>query len=165
MSDPLNITLSVLAVVTAAIQSTNSLNETVKRFKERNKILGRLQGELENFARILHVLTGLTTAETSMLASLRDPIGRCSQICCKFEKSMEVFSSTTMTGFRDWKNMQFMGGDIYEFIDTIGGYKSTISVSLGTITQLVAISCLQLTLLTSFHKAYLQRLPCPSRVQ
>ena len=157
--DPLSITASVVAVITAAIQSTKSLHETVKRFRERNKTLRRLQDELADLTNILNTLTQVTSVETSMLALLQGPIDRCSQVCREFEQSMEVFSGKSKTGFRDWTRMEFMKGDINEFIDTIAGYKSTISVGLGTITMLVALPCLFRTLLTCFHEAYIQSLP------
>ena len=148
----MSITASVLAVITAAIQSTKSLHETVKRFRERNKTLRRLQDELADLTNILNTLTQVTSVETSMLALLQGPIDRCSQVCREFEQSMEVFSGKSKTGFRDWTRMEFMKGDINEFIDTIAGYKSTISVGLGTITMLVAMPCLFWTLLTFFMR-------------
>ena len=97
--DPLSITASVLAVITAAIQSTKSLHETVKRFGECNKTLRRLQDELADLTNILNTLTQVTSVETSMLALLQGPIDRCSQVCREFEQSMEVFSGKSKTGF------------------------------------------------------------------
>lgn len=165
-AEPLIISFTALALLTAAVQSTKSLCETVKRFKERNRTLGRLQDELEDLANILDSLIQVTDAKTSMLAFLHDPIRRCSQICGTFEQTMEVFNQNAVTGLRDWTKMQFMGSGVHEFIDTIGGYKSTISVGLGITTMLVAIPCLPWTRLTSFNKAYLRSLsPRPSRVR
>ncbi|KAJ5452462.1 hypothetical protein N7445_000645 [Penicillium cf. griseofulvum] len=135
MADPLSITASVLAVITAAVQSTKSLCETVKRFKDRNKTLRRLQDELEDLTRILDSLMHVINAEASILALLKGPIDRCSQVCREFEQSMQVFNKKSKTGFRDWTKMEFMRGDINEFIEVIAGYKSTISVALGTITM------------------------------
>lgn len=135
MVDPLSITASVLAVVTATVQSTRSLHETIKRFKDRSKTLRRLQDELEDLANILDSLTEVIDAETSMLALLQGPIDRCNQVCGEFEQSIKKFSGKSKTGFRDWTKMEFRRGDINEFIDTIAGYKSTISVGLGTITM------------------------------
>lgn len=156
----MSITTSVVAVITAAIQSTKSLHETVKRFREHNKTLQRLQDELADLTNILNKLTQVTSVETSMLALLQGPIDQCSQVCREFEQSMEeVFSGKSKTGFRDWTRMEFMKGNINEFIDTIAGYKSTISVGLGTITMLVALPCLFQTLLTCFHEAYIQSVP------
>ena len=150
MADPLSITASVLAVITAAVQSTKSLCETVKRFKDRNKTLRRLQDELEDLTRIFDSLIHVINAEASILALLKGPIDRCSQVCREFEQSMQVFNKKSTTGFRDWTKMGFMRGDINEFIDVIAGYKSTISVGLGTITMFVAIICLLRTSLTCF---------------
>lgn len=166
MTDPLSITASLLAVTTAAIQSTKSLYETVRRFKERDKTLRRLQDELGDLTNILDSLAQVMNTEQSMLTLLQGPIERCSQVCGEFEQSMEVFRVKSKTGFRDWTKMEFMRGDINEFIDTIAGYKSTISVGLGTITMLAAIPCLLWALLTSCQDAHLQDLPpgCP-RVQ
>jgi hypothetical protein len=165
MADPLSITASLLAVITVALQSTKSLYETVNRFKDRNKTLRRLQDELGDLTKILDSLAQVANAEL-MLTLLQGPIERCSQVCREFEQSMEVFRGKSKTGFRDWTRMEFMRGDINEFIDTIAGYKSTISVGIGTITMSVTISCLLRAPLTSFHVAYLQDLPpgCP-RVQ
>ncbi|EFQ99369.1 hypothetical protein MGYG_02380 [Nannizzia gypsea CBS 118893] len=135
MTDPLSITASVLAVTTVAIQSTKSLCDTVKRFRGRDKTLRRLQDELEDLANILNSLSQMSDAETPMLALLEGPIDRCSQVCDDFERSMKVFSGKSNPGFRDWTKMEFMRGDINEFIDAITGYKLTISVGLGTVTM------------------------------
>ncbi|KAL3449169.1 hypothetical protein BJX65DRAFT_272967 [Aspergillus insuetus] len=134
MADPVSITASVLAIITAAIQSTNALRETVRRFKERNKTLGRLHHELEDLSKILNSLKHAVDTDASVLALLQGPIKRCSQLCDEFEDSLKVFATKSNTGFRDWTRMEFMKGDINEFIDTLAGYKSTISVGLGTIT-------------------------------
>lgn len=166
MADPFSITASVLAVVTAAVQSTKSLYETVQHFKNRNKTLQRLQDELESLVNILNSLTQVANAEMSMLGLLQGPIDRCSQVCCEFEQTMKAFDGKSKMGLLDWTKMEFMRGDINEFIDTIAGYKSTIAVGLGTITMLVAIPRLLRTLLTSSHEAYLQsHPPSSSRVQ
>ncbi|KAL5341995.1 hypothetical protein BJX70DRAFT_386420 [Aspergillus crustosus] len=135
MADPVSITASVLAIITAAIQSTNSLKATVRRFKERNKTLGRLQDELEDLSKILDLLEHAVSTDASVLALLQGPTARCSQLCREFEDTMKVFNGKSKTGFRDWTRMEFMRGDINEFIDTIAGYKSTISVGIGTITM------------------------------
>jgi hypothetical protein len=166
MADPLSITASLLAVTTAALQSTKSLYETVKRYKDRNKTLRRLQDELGDLTTILDSLTQVTNAEQSMLTLLQGPVERCSQVCREFEQSMEVFRGKSKTGFRDWTRMEFMRGDMNEFIEIIAGYKSTISVGLGTITMLVALPCPLRAPLILFYVAYLQDLPpgCP-RVQ
>lgn len=135
----MSVTASSLAIITAAVKSTKSLYETAKRFKDRDKTLRRLQDEVGDLTNVLDSLTQVSDAEESMLVLLQGPIKRCSQICREFERSMVAFSGKSKTGFRDWAKMEFMRGDINEFIDTITGYKSTISIGLGTITLWVAI--------------------------
>ncbi|KAF9887226.1 hypothetical protein FE257_010480 [Aspergillus nanangensis] len=127
MVEPLSITASVLAVITAAVQSTKSLCDTLKRFKGRDKTLRRLQDELQDLTNILDSLAQVTKAEMSMVALLQGPIDRCNQICRDFEQSMKAFSGKSTTGLRDWAKMEFMRGDINEFIDTIAGHSSKVS--------------------------------------
>ncbi|KAJ5640302.1 uncharacterized protein N7484_008164 [Penicillium longicatenatum] len=134
MADPLSITTSLLAVITAAVQSTNKLHETIRRFKDRDKTLARLQNEIYDLVSILNSLETLIDTEVSIMSLLKGPIERCTHICREFEQSMETFARKSKTGFRDWTKMEFMRGDIHEFMDTISEYKSTISVGLGTFT-------------------------------
>ncbi|KAK4943411.1 hypothetical protein LTR66_014611 [Elasticomyces elasticus] len=134
MADPLSITASVLAVINAAVQSTKSLHEAVSRFKGRDKTLGRLQDELYDLTKILNSLKQVADVEASMLDLLQGPVDRCSQVCHEFEEAMESFWRKSKTGFRDWAKMEFMRGNTNEFIDILSGYKSTISIGLGTIT-------------------------------
>lgn len=136
MADPLSITASIFTIV-AAIQSTRSLTETVKRFRDRDKTLRRLHDELEDLINILSALKEICQSEASTLALLQGPVSRCSQLCREFENSMKEFSGKSKTGLRDWAKMEFMRGDINEFMDTLTGYKSTISIGLGTITMSV----------------------------
>lgn len=140
MADPLSITASALAVITVAVQSTKSLYEAVSRYKGRDKTLGRLQDELQDLTKILDALKQVVDAEASMLELLHDPIDRCSKVCQEFEQSMGSFWRKSKTGIRDWTKMEFMRGDINEFIDIISGYKSTISVGLGTINMFVNLA-------------------------
>ncbi|KAL2201524.1 hypothetical protein P885DRAFT_26721 [Corynascus similis CBS 632.67] len=132
--DPLSISASVLAVVTAAIQSTKSLSATVRRYKDRDKTLNKLQQELEDLINVLDSLKEAADSDKAVSTLLKGPLNRCSQICREFEDAMENFSGTTKTGLRDWTKMEFMRGDIRDFVDTIASYKSTIMVGLGTIT-------------------------------
>lgn len=152
MAEPLSITTSV----TAAIHSTKSLYETIKCFEDRSRTLRRLQEELQDLANILDSVTQVNNTEISILALLQRPTDRWSQVCREFEQSIKVFSRKPKVGFRDWTKMEFMGGDINEFIDIIAGYKSTISVCLATINMLVTTPCPLLTLLTSCSKTHIQ---------
>ncbi|KAH8645909.1 hypothetical protein BGZ61DRAFT_542669 [Ilyonectria robusta] len=129
--DPLSTTLSG---VTAAIQATKLLKNTVTRFKDRDKTLARLQDVVEDLSNILDVLRGTVDSGVST-ALLEGPVSRCNQVCRDFATAMQAFGGKSKMGFRDWTKMEFMKGDINEFMDTLAGYKATISVGLGTITM------------------------------
>jgi hypothetical protein len=137
--DPLSITASLLAVTTAAIQSIKSLRETVKRFNDRDRTLRRLSNELGDLTNILDSLKQVAGDEQSTLILLQGPVERCSEVCREFEQSMKIFKGKSKTGFLDWTKMEFMKGDMSEFIDNIAGYKATISIAIATITLSVAI--------------------------
>jgi hypothetical protein len=139
MADPLSISASLVALITATVTSVKSLHGTVSRFKGRDKTLGRLQNELEETITLLNSLDDVVHAEVAMAELLRGPIDRCNKVCDEFRESMESFSKKSKTSFRDWTKLEFMRGDINEFIDMISGYKSTISVGLGLITMFVNI--------------------------
>lgn len=138
MADPLSISVSVLAVVTAAIQSTQSLSAAVQRYKNRDKTLERLGHEVEDLIKVLGLLEDAVTSDAPILAALKGPVDRCSQVCREFEEAMEKFGGKSKTGLRDWARMEFMKSDINDFMDTLANYKSTILVGLGTITMSVA---------------------------
>ena len=137
MADPLSITASVLTIVIAAAQSVKSLHETVSRYKGRDKTLGRLQDELQGLRNILDSLQEAIHAEASVSALLKGPVGRCSDVCQEFERSMRSFNEKSKAGIRDWAKLEFKRGDINEFIDTLSGYKATIAVGLGLVTMCV----------------------------
>lgn len=148
MGDPLSASASVLAIATAAIQSTKSLCAAVQRYKARDKTLNRLYGELEDLVKVLSSLEQAFELEAPVWGLLKGPISRCCQTCREFEVAMERFGGKSMTGLRDWAKMEFMRDDISGFIDALAGYKSTITIGLGAITMLVACLILPEILLT-----------------
>lgn len=133
--DPLSISASALTLITATITSVKSLHETVKRYKGRDKTLGRLQDGLRDLMTILNTLEAAADGETPIWTLLKGPISRCAQVCHEFEDAMKIFDGKSKTGLKDWTKLEFMRGDINEFIDTLADYKSTITIGLGTITM------------------------------
>ncbi|OAA40900.1 hypothetical protein ISF_09789 [Cordyceps fumosorosea ARSEF 2679] len=142
--DPLSIIASVLAIVTAGLQSTRSLKAAIQRYKTRDMTLLRLLAEVKDIESILQSLAQLldatnqqpaVAAETSMTELLCGPIERCTQLCSDFESAMRRFSGKSTSSFTDWARMEFMRGDINQFMDTLAGYKATISVGLGVLNM------------------------------
>ncbi|KAF4957167.1 hypothetical protein FSARC_11376 [Fusarium sarcochroum] len=133
--DPASIAGIGLAIVPLAIQSIKSLKNTVTRYKGRDKTLARLYHVLEDLDSILEALERAVASEASARALLEGPVSRCNLLCREFETAMQAFGGTSKMGFRDWTKMEFMKGDVNEFMDRLAGYKATISVGLGTITM------------------------------
>lgn len=152
MADPLSITASVLAVITAAVASVRSLCDTVRSFQNRSITLKRLHHTLQDLVTILDSLTTVVNADASVVALLQGPIDRCQETCTEFEQSMKKFHGKSKAGLLDWTKLEFMRGDINDFIETLEGYKSTITVGIGTITLSVASPPQSHTLLTAWDQ-------------
>ena len=133
--DPFSIGASVLTVIAATITTIRTLNETVGRYKGRDKTLGRLQDDLYDLISVLNSLEEAAASNSPVLALLKGPISRCAQVSREFENSMKKFDAKSKPGLKDWTKMEFMRGDINEFIDTLADYKSTITIGLGTINM------------------------------
>jgi len=133
--DPLSIGASVLTVITATITTVKTLNETVGRYRGRDKTLARLQGGLHDLISILKSLKEAAAVETPILALLKGPVSRCAQVSHEFEAAMKTFDTKSKSSLKDWTKMEFMRGDINEFIDTLADYKATITIGLGTINM------------------------------
>lgn len=143
-ADPLGVLASLLVVATAGVQSTQSLKTAVKRYKTRDTTLRRLLNEIGDAENILCALEQLLKTNTlhpiretgsSIAVLLHGPIKRYSKICIDFKGAMEQFSSKSKTNFVDWTKMEFIRGDINQFIDTVTGYKATILVGFGVLTM------------------------------
>ncbi len=126
-------TAPMAAAVAAAIQSTESLSARVEEYKERDKTLARLQDKLEDLTTVLCSLSEAADSSKSMSTLLKAPVERCSQLCREFEGAMEQFAGETKTVRRDWTKLEFMGGNIHAFVDTLESYESTIITGLRTI--------------------------------
>jgi len=135
MADPLSISASLLAVITAAIQSSKSLYATVQRYKSRDKTLQRLLHEVDDLVNILTTLQEAISTEATILKLLQNPVERCSQVCRDLEAAMTKFSGKSNLGFIDWARLEFRASDINGFMDALAGYKSTIMVGVGAINM------------------------------
>lgn len=135
MAEPFGTIASVGELVANACKVTQSLVDTVERYKDRDKTLRRLQDDLEDHQRILRSLETEAIVASPVFSLLESPIRRCGQLCRDFEHAMKQFASKAKMGFRDWTKMEFMRGDINEFMETLSSYKSTILVGLGYITM------------------------------
>ncbi|KAM0427145.1 hypothetical protein ACHAQK_012158 [Fusarium lateritium] len=133
--DPGSIAGIGLAIAPMAFKSVKSLKGVVARYQGRDKTLARLHQVLEDLGNILEVLEKVVDSNEPTRVLLEGPVSRCNLICREFETAMKVFGEKSKMGLRDWTRMEFMAGDINEFMDRLADYKATISVGLGTITM------------------------------
>lgn len=140
----MNAVSSLLAVATASIESTRALKAAIKRYQTRDATLFRLLTEVEDTENTLMALEQLLQSsqenpelagDASIAELLRGPINRCSQLCQEFQAAMTRFSAKSKMGIVDWARMEFLRGDFNQFMDTLAGYKATISVGLGVLTM------------------------------
>ncbi|OAF54981.1 hypothetical protein VC83_08537 [Pseudogymnoascus destructans] len=119
MADPLSVTASLLALVTFAAKSTQSLHQLISSFQSSQRTIRGLKEELE--------------ALNAVLQSLHATISN-GKACQEFEAIVlkcTNHSNGTRRSLRDWTTLTYMAGDINAFKNMLGGYKSTIAIALG----------------------------------
>lgn len=138
--DPLTVTCGVLTLLTAAIASGKSLYNTIKSFQSHNRKIVELCRELEALIKVLESLKDVAEDENPILSLLKLPVLCCLETCQEFElviRKCSEHSGGPRTSVRDWTKIKFMGGDIREFKDMLSGYKSTITIALGSLNLYV----------------------------
>ncbi|KAB8243567.1 hypothetical protein BDV35DRAFT_362565 [Aspergillus flavus] len=88
-------------MIITPIQSTNALKEPVRRFRERNEILSRVQEmheEPSTYTPQFIVETQPIQAH-QVLSLLQGPISRCSQYCHEIKDSGKDFGTKSKAGF------------------------------------------------------------------
>ncbi|KAH8592632.1 hypothetical protein B0O99DRAFT_653776 [Bisporella sp. PMI_857] len=131
MADRMNISASLVA---ATIRSSKSLSATVERYGNDDKMLRRLQREVEDLIDILGSLKTTVGFKATITIPLQKLIERCNQVFQDLEVVMADFSKKSNPNLVDWAKMEFMASDISGFTDTLAGYKSTIVIGVGTMT-------------------------------
>ncbi|KAK2002197.1 hypothetical protein LX36DRAFT_627456 [Colletotrichum falcatum] len=137
MSDPLSVASALLAIVTATMQSSKILYDTVQSFKNHRKVIRQLMEEL---AALNGVLLSLNTfvqkgGGRGALESLKVPLLQCRRACDDFNNLIIQCSKNSgrpRTSFRDWFRVRYMESDIDGFVTMLAGYKSTVSIALGS---------------------------------
>jgi hypothetical protein len=140
MADPLSVTASLLALVTFAAKSTQSLYQLIASFQSSQRTIRGLKEELEALNEVLQSLHATISNGKVDLTPLTLPLTRCNQACQEFEAIVlkcTKHSNGPKKSFRDWTTLTYMGGDINAFKNMLGGYKSTIAIALGDANMLV----------------------------
>ncbi|KIL84948.1 hypothetical protein FAVG1_11818 [Fusarium avenaceum] len=134
MGDPLSVASGLIAVVTATLQSSKILYETIQSFRNHRTAVSDLLRELKGLQSVLGPLQDhVRTSETAFLP-LKFPLIQCQQACVDFKRLVEKSSmrsrGESRTSFRDWAKLMYMNGDIASFREMLAGYKSTITIAL-----------------------------------
>ena len=85
MADPLSISSGLLAVITATIQSSKTLYQTIQSFKNHQRAIGQLLDELKSLGGVLRSLETLVRHDGSTFGPLTFPLTRCCKACTEFE--------------------------------------------------------------------------------
>ncbi|KAK1981002.1 hypothetical protein LZ30DRAFT_593631 [Colletotrichum cereale] len=137
MSDPLSVASALIAIVTATMQSSKVLYDTIQSFKNHRKVIQQLMEELAALVEVLVNLDALVheEGEKGTLGSLKLPLLQCRRACDDFNRLIIQCSKNSgrpRTSFRDWFKVRYMESDIDGFVTMLAGYKSTISIALGS---------------------------------
>ncbi|KAF4451670.1 hypothetical protein F53441_5349 [Fusarium austroafricanum] len=134
MGDPLSVASGLIAVVTATLQSSKLLYETIQSFRNHRTIVLDLIRELKDLESVLRPLQDHVRTDETAFLPLKVPLIQCRQACADFqilvEKNSRRSRGEARTSFRDWAKLMYMNGDIVSFKELLAGYKATISIAL-----------------------------------
>ncbi|KAM0490104.1 hypothetical protein ACHAP8_011930 [Fusarium lateritium] len=134
MGDPLSVASGLIAIVTATLQSSKILYETIQNFRNHRTAVLDLVRELKDLESVLRPLQDHVRTDETTFLPLKVPLIQCRQACADFQTLIEKNSRRTRgegrTSFRDWAKLMYMNGDIVSFKELLAGYKGTISIAL-----------------------------------
>lgn len=142
MADPLSLASGLVAIVTATIQSSKILYQTVQSFRDHPRSVRQLRDELQALNGVLQSLEAFAGAEPSLLVPLRLPLEQCTKACADFHKLIlkctRHSGASGNTSFRDWAKLRYMDNDVNGFTAMLAGYKATIAIALADANLLEA---------------------------
>ncbi|SCO89035.1 uncharacterized protein FRV6_13163 [Fusarium oxysporum] len=134
MGDPLSVASGLIAVVTATLQSSKLLYETIQSFRNHRTAVLDLVRELKGLESVLSPLQDHVRSDETAFLPLKVPLIQCRQACVDFQILIEQNSrrtrAETRTSWRDWAKLMYMNGDIVSFKELLAGYKGTITIAL-----------------------------------
>ncbi|KAI9147398.1 hypothetical protein HJFPF1_12418 [Paramyrothecium foliicola] len=134
MADPLSVVSGLLAIVTATIQSSKVLYQTIQSFRDHPRSVRQLIAELGALDGVLKSLEEFAGGEPLVLVPLKLPLEQCAKACADFyvliSKCTKHSARHGSTSFRDWARLRYMDSDINGFTAMLAGYKSTIAIAL-----------------------------------
>jgi hypothetical protein len=146
--DPVSSTVSIVALVTFAVQSSKLLYETVSSFKKLPKVIQHLKDEAGALIEVLQTLQRTLAASDIDLTALELPLKQCGKACKDFAglvKKCSKHSGESEWSFRDWAKLKYLGEDVIGLQKLLAGYKATIALALLNTNMYVFFLSFQLT--------------------
>ena len=142
MADPLSVAAGIIAVITATIQSSVALYDTIESFKTYPKRVHDLLNQILSLKKILSSLRELSQQDEKVGAPLEIPLKECEATCNQFRKILETHRGTLSSrrSFYTWISFKFRNGDIVNFMETLAVYKSTMAIAIGD-ANLYVLEC------------------------
>ncbi|KAH7033962.1 hypothetical protein B0J12DRAFT_680021 [Macrophomina phaseolina] len=137
MADPIGAASGILALVAFGFSASKSLYQTIESLKDHPRNVRELKQEVEALMNVLQSLNEFVSSNDVDLAVLELPLSQCGKACKEFESVIvkcTANSEGSKISVRDWAKLRYMGSDINGFKDMIAGYKSTITIALGSAT-------------------------------
>lgn len=132
MADPLSIASATLAIVTATIQASKLLYQTVHGFNNHQRNTRQLLDELIALRGVLESLQDLSNQEGEF-PQLKVPLLQCCQACTEFGDLLSRCSKHgdgSKASLRDWARFKYMDSDVRGFTDMLAGYKATVAIAV-----------------------------------
>ncbi|KAI8675302.1 Helo-like-N domain-containing protein [Fusarium keratoplasticum] len=134
MADPLSVVSGLLAIVTATIQSSKVLYQTVQSLRDHPRSVRQLRDELDALGGVLQSLEASAGHEPSILVPLKLPLEQCTKASADFQTLIVRYTRHSEgqgnISVRDWAKLRYMDNDINGFTAMLAGYKSTIAIAL-----------------------------------
>lgn len=133
MADPLSVASGIIAVVTATVQATKALYETIDSYKSYPRRITELKDQLQSLIEVLSSLRELLETDQEACLPLKFPLQQCCAACQEFKALLENRAGSSGKGrpsFAEWMRFEFRSGDVVSFTESIAGYKLTISIAI-----------------------------------
>ena len=140
MAEVVGLAAGLLALTTAAYQTSKALHEAVSSFRSQRKTIKDLQADSESLTAVLKQIQEQiqNAQDIGQLETLRQPVYHCMQACREMREMIDACTAHTTDvrqSVRDWLNMQFRGKSFEEMKSRLSGYKSTLSIAFNLTTM------------------------------
>jgi hypothetical protein len=135
---PIGVTSGLFTLATFLLQAVKTLYQAVDSFQSHIRPLRELKEELKALSGLLESLQMSVTSGDVDLAVLKLPLLRCGKACEDFQTSLTKLKEQSRgagPSLRDWARLQYMGEDITEFKNMLGGYRATIGIALSGVNM------------------------------